>query len=471
MKPFLIGLLLFMPLLTPANERPEPLLQHHGGAEPFSLGDDAFVWPETGSLELIIELPGFGNTLELASDLRNDYLNAVLFDLPFMKGRFWAHYRDGHHTGAGLALLVPDVGGKEKRLQMAMSRLDGRKPYHLVVTWDLAEQDVRLYIQGVRQGDMSHWGADGPRIADPGKGPARFGGDARHDGNVLSPVTARQVRIYDEVLTAGQVQARAGELELPPLSGEGRTVYERGLDLNGITLSPLFETDFSKEPDWVHEETLLEGEKRVKLPKAEWVLEGPKASLTSVDQGIRLATSAPDDRKDGHIVLWLTREVPGDFLFEYSFSPENHEKGLGIVFFNARNPNGNSLFDLDLPVRRGRFREYIIGDINSYHVSPWAADDKNLRRTANMRKNSGFYIVSIGNDLIGGSGPGPHTVRILKRGGHVQVESNGVLALEYKDNGKAQGPVYDQPGLIGLRFMAHSRSVVVHSLKIWKLKD
>ncbi|GEM_PF-2469435 len=467
MNTLLTATLSLIPLMITATELPEPLLQHAGGKEPYSLGDESFAWPETGSLEVILELPGFGSTLELASEIRNEYLQTRLFDLPFMKGRFWAHYREGHHTGAGLALLMPDEGGKEKRLQMAMSRLDGRKPYHLVVTWEFAKQDIRLYLQGVRQGDMSHWGADGPNIAAPGKGPVRFGGEARHDGKVFSAVTTREARIYDHVLTAEQVMQRAASLDLPPLSGEGRTVYTAGLNLKNLKRTPVFATEFEGEIDWVHEESLLQNDKRVKRPESEWVLEGPNASLTSVENGIRLATSAPDDRRNGHMVLWLTQEMPADFLLEYSFSPENHEKGLGIAFFNARNPKGHSLFDLDLPARRGMFREYIIGDIDSYHVSPWAADDQNLRRTANMRKNSGFYIVSIGNDLIGGSGPGPHTVRILKRGGHVQVESNGVLALEYKDDGKAHGPVYNHPGLIGLRFMAHSRSAVVHGLKVW----
>jgi hypothetical protein len=386
-----------------------------------------------------------------------------------MKGRFWAFYQEGRHQGAGLALLMPDQSGEEKRLQMAMSRLDGKKPYHLVVTWDLPQKDIRLYLQGVRQGDLSHWGADSPDIANPGTGPASFGGDVRHDGRVLSSVQVEQVRIHDQVLSAEQIRARAAALELPPLSGEGRTVFEDGLNLEGIELTPVFSTDFLSEPDWQHEETLLEGDKRVKLPTADWVLEGPNATLTELENGIRLSTNAPEDRKLGHMVLWLTKEMPADFLLEYSFSPENDRKGLGIVFFNARNPEGDTLFDLDLPVRRGMFREYIIGAIDSYHVSPWAADDKNLRRTANMRKNSGFMIVSIGNDRIGGSGPGPHTVRILKRGGHVQVESNGVLALEYKDDGTAHGPVHNHPGLIGLRFMAHGGSAVVHDLKVWRV--
>jgi hypothetical protein len=445
------------------------LLSHEGGSEPVELGTADFQWPETGSLEMVFQIPEIEGTLELASQLQDGYLHATLFDLPFVKGRFWANYRESHHTGAGLALLMPDASGEEKRLQMAMSRLDGKKPYHLVLTWDLPGKDIRLYLQGVRQGDLSHWGADSPEIADPGKGPASFGGDVRHHERVLSSVEVRHIRVYDKVLDAESIAKSAAELGVPPLSGEGRTVYTGALDLKDLKLTPVFNADFAEEPDWIHEEVLIEDGKRVREPEAEWVLEGSKASLTAMENGIKLETTAPDDRKLGHMVLWLNKEMPADFLLEYSFTPENDRKGLGIVFFNARNPNGESLFDLDLPVRRGMFREYIIGDIDNYHVSPWAADDKNLRRTANMRKNSGFNLVSVGNDLIGGSGPGPHTVRVLKQGGHVQVESNGQLALEYKDEGIAHGPVYTHPGLIGFRFMAHSNSALLHHVRVWSL--
>jgi hypothetical protein len=453
-----------------AADLSQPLLRLLPGDNPeeiLSTPKD-FVWPQAGTLELVFEFPNIGTSLELASDDRNGYVGSPLFDLPFLKAHFWIHIKEGAHTGAGINLKIPTVDGKEKSLQLKLSRLDGKKRYQLVSTWDLSKTEVTLYLQGIKQGDLSHWGDFGPGMAPAGQGEGKIGGGLKDGGESISSLRIHRAQLFDIPFSEEQVAALAAPLDLPPLSGEGRTVYTQPIDTEGLTFEPVFETDFKEPLNWVHEETLLEDDKRVRKPDAEWILEGPLASLTPVEKGIRLATSDPEDKKLGHMVLWLNKEMPADFLLEYSFSPKDDRKGLGIVFFNARNPNGETIFDLSLPPRRGMFREYIIGAIDSYHVSPWAADDKNLRRTANMRKNSGFYLVSVGNDLIGGSGPGPHTVRILKQGGHIQVEANGIIALDYTDTGKANGPIHDQPGLIGIRFMAHSESAVIHQIKISK---
>jgi hypothetical protein len=85
-----------------------------------------------------------------------------------------------------------------------------------------------------------------------------------------------------------------------------------------------------------------------------------------------------------------------------------------------------------------------------------------------MRKNSGFYVTTVGNDLIGGAGSGPHTVRILKHGGRVRLEANGELALAFDDDGEHYGPIWGS-GNIGIRFMAYTMSAVVHELRVYEL--
>ena len=44
----------------------------------------------------------------------------------------------------------------------------------------------------------------------------------------------------------------------------------------------------------------------------------------------------------------------------------------------------------------------------------------------------------------------------------------GELYLEFDDDGKSYGPVW-AGGNIGIRFMAHSVSAKVHSLKVYQL--
>ncbi|MCC5843508.1 MAG: DUF1961 family protein [Verrucomicrobia bacterium] len=425
-------------------------------------------WPRQGSLLVEFSLPGIPGTLRAAPEFTDGYFGGRVFELPFVEARLWTSRVRGRTSRSGINFNVLTRDGTRKTQQLSLSRLDGDKRYQLIYIWDVDADTGSTFLQGVPQSDLGHWGADAAPMADPPEGAGQLGGEILAGGQTVTRLQIHRAELFDRVLP----EAESAELArgLTPLSGEGRTIYTGTLDLDGLTLEPVFDTDFTEALDLTLERDLLEGDARIRLPETEWVLEGPNATAEAGEDGLLLRTAAAEDRRDGHIVLWNTREMPADFLFEYSFTPKNDERGLGIIFFNTRNPNGDTIFDLDLPPRFGRFRDYIMGAIDSYHVSPWATDDTAPRRTANMRKNSGFMLVAVGNDVIGGAGPGPHTVRILKRGGHVRVESHGVLALEYRDDGVSHGPVHDQPGLIGLRFMAHSEEVRVHRMRVWAVE-
>ena len=425
-------------------------------------------WPSRGSLLVEFSLPDIPGTLRAAPDYTQGYFGGPIFELPFVEARLWTSRSEGRTSRSGVNFNVLTTEDSRKMQQLALSRLDGDKRYQLIYVWDAEADSGNTFLQGIPQSDLGHWGAEAPPMRVPAEGKGTLGGGMRAGAEVVSPIRIHQWKFFDRPVT--EEEARALADGLPPLSGEGRTIYTRPLELEGLELKPVFDTDFSRPPALTQEADLIEGDRRVRLPETEWVLEGPHATAEIVEDGLLLRTAAPEDRRDGHIVLWNTREMPADFLFSYQFTPKNDEKGLGIVFFNTRNPGGETIFDLDLPPRFGRFREYIVGGIDSYHVSPWATDASTPRRTANMRKNSGFMLVAVGNDLIGGSGAAPHTVRILKRGGHVQVESNGTLALEYHDDGISHGPVYNHPGLIGLRFMAHSEEVRIHRMQVWSVE-
>ena len=135
----------------------------------------------------------------------------------------------------------------------------------------------------------------------------------------------------------------------------------------------------------------------------------------------------------------------------------------------ARAVDGGSPFELGLPKRAGKFGEYIRGGLQCYHCSYWATVRGILRRTANLRKNPGFAMPAVGIDRIGGTGPGPHRVRLLKVGGRIQLETQGRLALVFEDDGNTHGPKLGD-GYIGLRQMAHSRRVSYTHFKVWKVE-
>lgn len=200
----------------------------------------------------------------------------------------------------------------------------------------------------------------------------------------------------------------------------------------------------------------------------DWRLEGGR-QMSVADGHLVLQSDTESVRSESvanHLVCWLNREVPADFLLEFSVRPQNRHRGLNIVFFNARGINGESIFDPSLQPRDGTFAQYHSGDLNSYHVSYWAA----TRGSANLRKNHGFHLVTSGEDFITGGAPDQfQTVRLYKRGGAIRMTVDGRLALAYDDDGRTYGPVHSHSGWIGLRQMAHTHRCEYDHLVIYPL--
>lgn len=215
---------------------------------------------------------------------------------------------------------------------------------------------------------------------------------------------------------------------------------------------PIYETSFDDEAvpkDWV-----LEGGKRMSVSRGNLVLESKEGS-------VRSETDA------NHLVCWLKREAPADFLLEFTVRPQNRKQGLNIVFFSTRGVGGESIFAPSLKPRNGLFALYHSGDLNGYHISYWAAG----RGTAHIRKNKGFHLVQAGEDLVTGA-PGDkfQTIRLYKRGGRIRLMVDDAVSVAWDDDGKTYGPVWNHSGWIGLRQMAHTVRCEYGHLKVFPLK-
>jgi hypothetical protein len=215
---------------------------------------------------------------------------------------------------------------------------------------------------------------------------------------------------------------------------------------------PAYQSTFDRPEalqDW-----RLEGGKAMTVRAGRLVLESPRGAKTTEDNR-------------GHLVCWLTREMPRDFLLEFSFRPRDRQQGLAIVFFAARGDAGRSIFDPSLKPRDGTFLQYLRGDLDNYHISYWAGG----RGTANVRKNRGFHFVGVGDDLVA---PAPaaafQTIRVYKRGGTIRLTVDGVIAAAFDDDGRAFGPVWTHPGWIGLRQMGHTLSAEYEHVSVWPLR-
>jgi hypothetical protein len=196
----------------------------------------------------------------------------------------------------------------------------------------------------------------------------------------------------------------------------------------------------------------------------EWRLEGGKRA--SVENGKLVLESEPGQREN-HLVCWLTKEMPPEYLLEFTVRPKDRKEGLNIVFFSTRGAKGESIFDRGLKPRTGVFKQYHSSDINGYHISYWAGD----RGTANVRKNAGFHLVATGPDRVK-DGPANtfQTVRIYKRGGTIRLMVDDMISVAFDDDGKTYGPVWNHPGWIGLRQMGHTVRCEYDSLKVYPLK-
>ena len=196
----------------------------------------------------------------------------------------------------------------------------------------------------------------------------------------------------------------------------------------------------------------------------EWRLEGGKR--VGVENGKLVLESEPGKR-DNHLVCWLTKEMPAEYLLEFTVRPKDRKEGLNIVFFSTRGAKGESIFDPGLKPRTGVFKQYHSSDINGYHISYWAGE----RGTANVRKNAGFHLVATGPDRIkDGPADAFQTVRVYKRSGTIRLMVDDVISVAFDDDGKTYGPVWNQPGWIGLRQMGHTVRCEYDAIKVYPLK-
>lgn len=200
-----------------------------------------------------------------------------------------------------------------------------------------------------------------------------------------------------------------------------------------------------------------------------WKLEG--GDRAEIAGGQLVLTSHPavsgQPRSINHLVLWLVREMPADFLLEFSVRPSSRADGLNIVFFNARGRRGESIFDPALAPRDGLFAQYHSGDLDNYHCSYWAGD----RTSANLRKNHGFNLVASGPDRIA-EGPADafQTVRIYKRKGAIRLLVDDRIVIAWVDDGQTYGPVLTHTGWIGLRQMGHTRRCEYDHFAVYPLR-
>lgn len=428
------------------------------------IGGDDLIWQPQGALGFWFKLP--------ETFLRRGVEDRLEVDLTLLRSPVVDISLRNNRATARLAFAIAQPSGERFIGEQMLSRLEAGKWYHLLFTWDLINGRSEVFLNGILQSPMSltgealHTGTAGElrgALVLPGND------DANHPHWRIAIDTVER---WDAFLTPEQAGQLLEGRPLPPLEGEGRTIYSEPLDLSAYELNTLYAPDLD-EIEIVTEDSLFDGEVRARLPEpGQWVVEGKGSATVENGELVLRASLDPADAstwiKDGHLVVWPNRVFPENILIEYEIVPYDDGKGLNICFFAASPNNGaDSIFDLSMKKRHGHFQNYLWHDMNSYHTSVWASP-LSKRRTTNMRKNKNFYLTAVGNDHITGRGPGPHKVRILKDGGKIRAETNGIVCMAYDDDGERYGPVLGD-GYIGIRMMGQSVSMKVRHFHVSEL--
>ncbi len=183
----------------------------------------------------------------------------------------------------------------------------------------------------------------------------------------------------------------------------------------------------------------------------DWVMEG-KGVIECGDGYLSLFSQifTVPRNKDGHFNFWLKRDFPVNIAFEWEFRySEPGDQGLAIIIWAAKGRNGEDIFDPSLPARRGEIMtDFTMGALNCYHTSYIARG----RKTANLRKNYGFHVLTDGFDLSTVSKPGEwHTIRLEQYEGVIRLLFDGKESYKFIDNGTIGGPAILTGGKFAFR--------------------
>jgi hypothetical protein len=347
----------------------------------------------------------------------------------------------GYGSTRGEVVLRPTIFSGDLSPDNAtctFKRLEAGRWYHFAFTWDTSTRAIEgwLYGQVFASGEMT--GNSTTAIA-------------RELLAGCKDIAIDDLRIYDRALTGPQLQAIGPISPDDILTNEAMVFPQRKIDLASLR-GPLIYHNAFDTPDNLKD----------------WRMEG--AGQAAIEDGRLNLATVPDktDPLRGHLVYWNTRNFPADFMAEWDFTP-TRKGGLCIVFFAAKGRRGESIFDPSLPPRNGLFDRYYGGAIDCYHIS-YYRNSGNAQPESVLRKNYGFNLLEIGPDFCART-PGARTkITLIKQGGRIMFLTNGRLALDVLDDGRAHGPVLGG-GNIGLRQMALTGQCFYDNFAVYELKS
>jgi hypothetical protein len=168
-------------------------------------------------------------------------------------------------------------------------------------------------------------------------------------------------------------------------------------------------------------------------------------------------------------VLWTREDLPASFRLSFDLSFSNN-RGIGVIFFAARASDGGDALR-DRGKRTGAYDEYIRGSLDSYSLSlhRYWPDGRN-NPGSNLRRNSGFHLLSQALPDPCLEAGVPYRIEITKNSAHLTVRVNGEVAHDAVDD-ESNGPVHGS-GKLGLRLRGDDSCVMtVDNVRLWELES
>jgi hypothetical protein len=131
-------------------------------------------------------------------------------------------------------------------------------------------------------------------------------------------------------------------------------------------------------------------------------------------------------------MVWLKRDLPDDFSFEFDFTPQS-KSGFFLLFFCAKGLDGQDVLSPQMqayhPAGQTLFGKYVSDKIRSYHISYRRGEEANC----NLRKNPKLRLLKQQKlSQILPQGKSVH-VKLTHQGRHIHLEVDGNVFMDYDD--------------------------------------
>lgn len=417
-KTILLAILIAVPAATYAKPKAPAVAETLKLAKPVS---------ETGTFKCI---------LKINEDMINGYKgkkrNISLFKLGSLAsariktsgsltGIFWrwhVKWPKGRDDIPGMGLMLPE--------------LEAGKEYHLLYTWNTEDGLFDCYFNGwpvrIPGSKYTPWKVKTAKDLIIFKGPFTIS-NIKSDDAYSSPEKVARTETKTGSNPFGSTQALFSPDQISAM--RGRVIYSNAGQMQ---------------------------------PFKDWRKEGP--AVMSFSNGW---TKVWSKEEKGHIVWWCPVDLPDSFIAQWEIEILD-KHGLCIVFFAAKAADGKDIFAPSLKKRTGIFKQYIYGDITSYHISYFTNTPFNPGRPqTNLRKNNKFFLVAQGACGIPPESEKVHKVMLVKVKNKINMFVDGISVISWIDPGTARYGKAWTDGHIGLRQMKWTVGKY-RNFKAWAVK-